>query len=119
MKIKDTYARKLFLVLTLALAVYTVPSSVQADAQLDAYRANGVIAERFDGYVETRDTGAPSEARDLVNRVNTKRRALYNRRAEESNAPVEEVGKLFAIKIIEIAPAGTYFRQPNGDYARK
>jgi uncharacterized protein YdbL (DUF1318 family) len=111
---------KLFVVLTVAFAALcAAPGPARADAQLDAYRANGVIAERFDGYVEIRDSNAPSEARALVADVNAKRRALYNQRASGSNVPVEEVGKVFANKIVETAPSGTYFRQPSGGYIRK
>lgn len=94
------------------------PAPAQGEA-LDAHRASGVIAERFDGYVELRDPDAPAEARGLVESVNARRRALYTRRAQESDVAVEEVGKLFATKIAEKAPPGTYFRQPGGDYVRK
>ncbi len=111
---------KFFVVLTVAFAALcAAPGPARADARLDAYRANGVIAERFDGYVEIRDSNAPSEARAFVEDVNARRRALYSQRADESNVPVEEVGKVFANKIVETAPPGTYFRQPSGDYARK
>ena len=111
---------RLFFALTMVLAaLYGAPGPARADAQLDAYRANGVIAERFDGYVEIRDSGAPSEARALAENVNAKRRALYERRASESNVPVGEVGKVFANKIVGTAPPGTYFRQSNGGYVQK
>jgi uncharacterized protein YdbL (DUF1318 family) len=111
---------KLFFVLTVVFAaLYAAPGSARADARLDAYRANGVIAERFDGYVEIRDSNAPSEARALVEDVNARRRALYNQRASESDVPVEEVGKVFANKIVDTAPPGTYFRRASGGYVRK
>ena len=111
---------KFFVVLTVAFAALcAAPGPARADARLDAYRANGVIAERFDGYVEIRDSNAPSEARALVEDVNARRRALYSQRADESNVPVEEVGKVFANKIAESAPSGTYFRRPGGDYVRR
>ena len=111
---------KLFVVLTVAVAAFcAAPGSAQADARLDTYRANGVIAERFDGYVEIRDSNAPSEARAMVADVNAKRRALYEQRASGSNVPVEEVGKVFANKITGSAPSGTYFRRPDGGYTRK
>ncbi len=110
---------KLILALTVALAaLYAAPDPARADARLDAYRANGVIAERFDGYVEIRDSNAPSEARALVSDVNAKRRALYTQRANESNVPVAEVGKVFANKIAGTAPPGTYFLQPGGGYVQ-
>lgn len=111
---------KLVFALTVAFAaLFAAPGPARADARLDAYRANGVIAERFDGYVEIRASNAPSEARALVEDVNARRRALYSRRAGESDVPVAEVGKVFATKIAGMAPPGTYFRRPSGDYVRK
>jgi uncharacterized protein YdbL (DUF1318 family) len=111
---------KFFIVLTVAFAVlWTVPGPAWAGAKLDAYRADGVIAERYDGYVEIRASNAPSDARALVADVNAKRRALYTQRAGESNVPVAEVGKVFANKIAGSAPSGTYFRQPGGGYVRR
>ncbi len=110
----------LVVALTVAFAaLFATPGPARADARLDAYRADGVIAERFDGYVEIRDSNAPGEARALVADVNAKRRALYTQRADESNVPVAEVGKVFANKIVETAPSGTYFRRPGGDYVRR
>ena len=119
---------KLFFALTVVfVALYAAPGSARADARLDAYRASGVIAERFDelgcvrpdAWEELRDTNAPSEARAVVEDVNAKRRALYKQRANESNVPVAEVGKVFANKIVDTAPSGTYFRRPSGGYVRK
>ncbi len=111
---------KLLAVLALVLAaLWPEPGAAQGGNALDAYRASGVIAERFDGYVEVRTTDAPSGVHALVEQVNAKRRALYTQRAQESNVSVDEVGKLFATKIVEAAPPGTYFLQPGGSYVRK
>lgn len=110
---------KLLVVLAAVASMLSAPDFAAADARLDSYRASGVIAERFDGYVEIRDSGAPADARALVDEVNAKRRALYARRAQESNVPVEEVGKVFATQIVNSAPPGTYFRQQGGGYVRK
>ena len=110
---------KLLFALAMAFAVlWAAPDPASADA-LDTYRATGVVAERFDGYVEIRDPNAPSDARALVENVNAKRRALYSKRAKESNVPVGEVGKVFANEIAKSAPSGTYFRRPRGDFVRK
>jgi len=113
-------AANLLAALIIALAaMLSDPGTARADAQLDTLRASGAVAERFDGYVEVRDAGTAPNARAVVDDVNAKRRALYEKRAKESNVPVAEVGKLFATKLVETAPAGTYFRQPDGSYARK
>jgi uncharacterized protein YdbL (DUF1318 family) len=99
-------------------ALWAAPEPARADA-LDSYRASGVIAERFDGYVEVRDPNAPGDARALAQEVNAKRRNLYAKRASESNVPASEVGKVFANEIAKKAPAGTYFRRSDGSYVRK
>ena len=91
-----------------------------ADASpFDDYRAQGIIAERFDGYVELRAGDAPSDARQLVDEVNRKRRALYERRAKEQGVSAGKVGKVYATKILDGAPNGTYFVQLDGSYTRK
>lgn len=101
----------LALLLALPLAVAAQP--------LDDYRAQGIIAERFDGYVELRVDDAPAEARRLVQEVNAQRRELYQERARSQGVPAEEVGKVYAETIMERAPAGTYFRMPGGHYVRR
>ena len=110
----------IFAVLAIAFApLWPAPAAAQDRNALDAYRISGVIAERYDGYVEVRGDDAPAGVRALVAEVNARRRALYVQRAEESDVSVEEVGKLFATKIVDAAPPGTYFRQPGGNYVRK
>lgn len=109
-----------FMALALALAALLAePGTARAQGALDTYRASGVIAERFDGYVELRDPSASGEARALVEQVNAQRRQIYEKRAQETNVPVSEVGKLYATKITRTAPPGTYFRQPGGGYVQK
>ncbi len=105
--------------LAVVLAGLWAAPPAAAQQALDSYRTSGVIAERYDGYVELRGSAAPADARTLVESVNAQRRAIYARRAEETNVAVEEVGKLYATKITETAPPGTYFLQPGGNYVRK
>lgn len=110
--------RTLLALLTVLTLAAGLPGPAAAK-NLDQYRAEGVIAERFDGYVELRAGDAPAEARRIVEDVNAKRREVYQQRAEQQNVPTEAVGKVYAKQILEKAPAGTYFKQPNGSYVRK
>lgn len=105
------------LLLALSLSFAHAPG-VQAMDKLDQYRASGVIAERYDGYVEMRG-GGPADAAKLVNDVNRQRKAIYEKRARQQNVPVSAVGALFAKKIIGQAPSGTYFRSESGGYRQK
>ena len=100
------------------LLLTAIPDGHAVD-KLDQYRMDGVIAERYDGYTETKGA-APSDAAALVQDVNRQRRAIYEKRAEERNVPVSVVGTLFAKKIAEKgAPRGTYFKMKNGTYKQK
>ena len=107
----------LFAVALFASAVLAWNPAVAAP--IDDYRAAGVIAERFDGYVELRAGNAPADARQLVDEVNGKRRALYEQRAKEQGVSAAEVGKVYAPQIMKDAPGGTFFKQPNGSYSQK
>ena len=111
--------RNVMPVLLIALAVLALNlSGASAASKLDQFRADGVIAERFDGFVELRGSG-PGDAASLVRQVNSERRAIYEKRAREQNVPVSAVGTLFAKKIVESAPRGTYFKMQDGSYRRK
>lgn len=105
-------------ILVVLVAVFASPETVEASA-LDELRAQGVIVERYDGLVELRTGDAPAQARTLVEQVNNERRALYEERAQAEDAPVEEVGKVYAEQIYRRAPSGTYFLQPDGSYVQK
>lgn len=108
-----------FSVLAIACGLlFTVVPDGHAADKLDQYRMDGVIAERYDGYTETRGS-APRDAAALVQDVNSQRRAIYEKRAKEQNVPVSAVGSLFATKIAEGAPRGTYFKMQDGSFKRK
>jgi uncharacterized protein YdbL (DUF1318 family) len=111
--------RRFVLPLFAALALMVALPAPSLAKSLDEYRAEGVIAERFDGFVEVRAQSAPAEAKQIVEQVNAKRRELYQQRAEQQNVSADAVGKVYAKQIVESAPAGTYFRQPDGSYVRK
>ena len=107
---------------SILVAITLLASALLASAPVDArpiddFRSQGVIAERFDGYVELR--GDDAAARQLVDEVNRKRRAIYEQRAREQGVSAEEVGKVYAPQVMGDAPSGTFFRQPDGSYIQK
>lgn len=111
-------SRIAFGALLAAWILFSVAPPVGAASTLDEYRAQGVIAERYDGLVEVRNPGSP-DAERLVNEVNAKRLEIYRQRAASQHVPVEEVEKIYAAEIAGKAPTGTYFKKPDGSYARK
>jgi hypothetical protein len=112
-------ARLVFGALLAAFVLFSAAPYAGAASALDEYRAQGVIAERYDGLVELRVNQAPPDADRLVKEVNAKRLDIYRKRAQSQGVPVEEVGKIYALELAGTAPAGTYFRKPDGTYVRK
>ncbi|MBE0531370.1 MAG: YdbL family protein [Rhodospirillales bacterium] len=112
-------AARLVLGALLSAWVLVVAVPQAGAASLDEYRAQGIIAERYDGLVEVRSGQTSADAERLVKEVNAKRLEIYRQRAASQNVPVEEVGKIYALEVAGKAPAGTYFRKPDGGYLRK
>lgn len=111
------FARAVVMLVGLVLALGLVPT-VWAQS-LDELRAQGVVAERFDGLLEVRADHPPEGTKALVERINAERREIYRKRAASEGVPAEEVGKVYAQQISRKAPEGTYFRKPDGSYIRK
>ena len=87
-----------------------------AQAQnLDALRASGAVGERFDGYLVARD----GSAKGFVDKVNAKRRQIYQQRAASQGVGADQVGMVYAKEILADAPAGTWFQKQDGSWAQK
>jgi uncharacterized protein len=105
----------------LALAVI-LPLSEVVFAQgrtLDAPRSAGTVGERYDGYAMVRDVANAARLGPLVDQVNAERRKLYAQRAAADGVPVDQVGRVYAGEIFKSAPAGTWFLQESGQWAKK
>ena len=114
---KPHIARWTGLFLALAMTVFTA-SAAQAN-MLDDYRRDGTVVERWDGFLEARDSSASAEVRAFVSQVNAQRRQIYQQRAQENGVPVSEIGKLYAAEILEKAPSGTLFKDDTGTLIKK
>lgn len=102
----------LLMAAALALPLLAGPASAQS---LDDLRAAGKIGERFDGYAVARD----GDFADMVKEINAKRREIYQKEAAKQGVGAEQVGKVYAAKIIKQAPAKTWFLTAEGDWLQK
>lgn len=104
----------------LAVALVTMPvgAGARADA-LDDARAQGLVGERFDGYLAVRDPAAPASTRQLVEAINAKRRQVYGDVAARQGANVDAVGRIYAREIVQKVPPGTWILQESGQWVRK
>ena len=92
-----------------ALAIAAAPLA-SAALDLDSAKQSGVIGETTDGYVAAVAADAPADVAALAAKVNAERRATYEQIASKNGAPVDEVGKLAAQKLITRAAPGTWIR---------
>ena len=100
------------------IAVLLAVAVPAAALDLDAAKAQGLIGERPDGYVEVVDGGAPQDVQALAKNVNAKRRAAYEKVARQNGAPVADVAKIAGKKLIDGARSGTYVKI-DGSWVRK
>lgn len=112
-------ARLIFGAILAVTVLHFAAPYASAASKLDQYRARGIIVERYDGLLEVRSRQAPADAQRLVREVNAKRSEIYRKRARSEGVPVQEVAKVYASEILGKAPAGTYFKRPDGSYLRK
>lgn len=101
-----------------SLAVALPWISPAAADEFDDLRAEGAIAERYDGFVMVRDPSV-GNAQSIVNRVNGERKALYEARAKEQGVAADQVGQVYAAEILAKAPGGTWFMAADGSSFQK
>ena len=90
--------RRAFLAsLLLALMLPALPAAADV---LDNLRATGAVGERFDGLLELRDASAQGAAAK-VKEINAKRRKIYEKRAAQDGASLDQVGAIYAQEIME------------------
>ena len=100
------------LVLGLVLGWSAPPVLAQS---LDQLRASGAVGERYDGYAEALQSGAAG----VVQKVNAKRKQIYQQTADKEGASVDQIGRVYARQIFAKAPPGTKFLQENGSWIAK
>jgi uncharacterized protein YdbL (DUF1318 family) len=95
--------------LAVALGLLLVAAAGHA-IDLDEAKRTGLVGETAEGYVGLVNPSAPAEVRALVDDVNARRRAEYQRIARDNGIALEQVEALAARKAIEKTPSGGWVR---------
>ncbi|KAA9132648.1 DUF1318 domain-containing protein [Marinihelvus fidelis] len=82
-------------------------------------KSEGLVGEKPDGYLGLVDSGASSDVRALVQDVNAKRRANYQRIAKQQGAPLAEVEKVGGMTAIDKTQRGHYVMDASGRWVKK
>lgn len=96
--------KKLIRYLAIAFCFFT-SFSIYA-IELDTAKADGLVGERADGYLAAVNPSASAEIRALIDDVNAKREAQYQRIAQKNGIPIEDVEVLAGKKTIEMTESG-------------
>jgi uncharacterized protein YdbL (DUF1318 family) len=80
-------------------------------------KAQGVIGENNQGYLEYRGFESPNK--EVVQAENEDRQAVYSAIAKQQGATVELVGKQRAIQIAEKAGSGEWLQHATGTWYQK
>lgn len=103
-------------IFTLA-AILCVVAAPAFALELHDARAQGLVGERADGYVE--GMANAGGVASLVTDVNSKRKAEYARIAKEKGQTVDVVAKLAAQQIIGGLEPGASYKDANGNWKKR
>jgi uncharacterized protein YdbL (DUF1318 family) len=87
-------------------------------ADLDQAKRDGIVGERADGYLGLVPASVPADVRELVEDVNGRRRAEYERIATQNGIERAQVEALAGRKAIERTAAGGWVFS-NGGWRQK
>lgn len=82
-------------------------------------KSSGLIGERSDGYLGIVDGNASAEVRQLVDSINSKRRAEYRRIASQNDISVNDVARMTAQKLAGRVAPGHYYQTAGGQWRRR
>ena len=109
-------SRAALLLLALLAAALSARPALALD--LEQGKARGLVGEQADGYLGVVDASS-SEARDLAERINAKRRGEYAEIAKKRGTSVDAVAALAGQKLVQRTPGGQYVRGSDGRWVKK
>lgn len=103
----------------LALLISMLTVSVALASALTQPKADGLIGEQANGYIGLVREDVPAEIRQLVDEVNAKRKAGYQKIAEKQGTSLADVEMIGGNKTIEKTLDGNYIRDGSGVWRKK
>ena len=105
--------------LALLIGILATSVSFAEGSQLTKPKADGLIGEQANGYIGLVVSDVPEDIRKLVNQVNAKRKAGYQKIAAKQGVSLSEVEKVGGKTAYEKTRKGNYFRDTNGTWRKK
>ena len=105
--------------LIFALLICVVTMAIAVASELTKPKADGLIGEQANGYVGLVTQDVPADIRRLVDEVNARRKAGYQRIADREGTALSEVEKVGGKTAFEKTLKGNYFRDASGTWRKK
>ena len=106
-------------ILTLLAGMLAAAVAMASESPLTQPKADGLIGEQANGYIGLVRDDVPADIRKLVDEVNAKRKAGYEKIALKQGVPLSEVEKVGAKTAFEKTLEGNYIRDANGTWRKK
>ena len=106
--------KKFFALISLALLLQNAWAM-----DIDSAKALGLVGEANTGYLAAVKTPASAEVQALINDVNQKRRAEFERTAQRTKATPQQVAYRFYELAVQHTEAGHYYQDASGRWRRK
>lgn len=115
MKRTNHFAR---LAIALLISMMAITVAV-AESPLTQPKADGLIGEQANGYIGLVTNDVPADIRQLVDEVNAKRKAGYQRIATQQGVKLEDVELVGGKEAIEKTLDGNYVKDASGVWRKK
>jgi len=113
---RNNWITNVFLALLISMMAVSV---AVAASPLTQPKADGLIGEQANGYIGLVQQNVPADIKKLVNDVNAKRRAGYQKIAKKQGTSLAEVERVGGNTAIEKTLRGNYIREASGTWRKK
>jgi uncharacterized protein YdbL (DUF1318 family) len=113
---RNRWITSVFYVLLISLMAVSVANAASPLAQP---KADGLIGEQANGYIGLVKQNVPADIKALVNDVNARRKAGYQKISKRENTPLSQVERVGGNTAIEKTLPGNYIRDASGAWRKK
>jgi uncharacterized protein YdbL (DUF1318 family) len=113
---RNRWITSVFYVLLISLMAVSVANAASPLAQP---KADGLIGEQANGYIGLVKQNVPADVKALVNDVNARRKAGYQKISKRENTPLSQVERVGGNTAIEKTLPGNYIRDASGAWRKK
>jgi len=94
-------------------------SSFSAALTMDQAKAQGLIGETSNGYLDSVAASPNATVSSLINSINNQRKAAFKTKAAKAGVSLDVMSKRVAQRLFQKAAKGAYLKNPAGKWYKK